>query len=73
MSNRRKTTLVKYARRGGMLVIGLPNLQRSFDDLHSGGGLILQILGDPVAFTELLIVSEERLDEIALEVGATRH
>jgi hypothetical protein len=56
-----------------MLVIAVPELQRAFDNLKSGGGLILAVKGEPVIFSELLLVSQERFDEISMEIGATRH
>lgn len=69
----KRKTVEKFAKGGGTIVIGMAKLQESYDLLKSGGGLLLHIPNGPYPVTDILLVEDSRLDEIALEVGATRH
>lgn len=58
----------KFAFRAGTLVIGVPNLQDTFDNLRSGGALTLQVVGEgPFLISELVLIAEDKLDRIIAE------
>ena len=60
----------RTARRGGTLVIGVPRLQETFDELHKGGALVLQVEQREEGFgvRTLVLVAEDRLNEILHEM-----
>lgn len=59
----------RHARRGGTLVIGLTNLQESFEAMHKGGCVVLTSFGKEITagVTEVILVSEDRLNEVLHE------
>lgn len=60
-----------FERRGGMLVIGLPELQQVFDNLRSGGGLVLELTSQPgLGVREIILVADHRMDEMLYEMGS---
>lgn len=65
----KKIKPTRIAKRGGCLVIGVPNLQETFDILRAGGGLTVQATDGPYVVNEIILVADDRLTEIMHGMG----
>lgn len=65
----------RHVRRGGMVVLAITDLQEAYDTMRNGGAIVMD-LRDPYPVQEILLVSNDRFNEIVSSMGAeepTRH
>lgn len=61
----KRILLSDYVVRGGTLILGLPELQRTFDNIKSGGGLVLDVSSDPrIGISEIILLDNERIQQL---------